>query len=261
MFALIVDPAMDDFGSQGVRPARDQVHGSTVGMFLWHRKEELMHTTVENRGQGTSRRESPVRLSGEDIPKGVSHQSDWQFSTTGEPVVPKPQAITKCVRPIIVVRLLLHLVVECGKRGAGIAALIPRVDKGADGAGRVAISVVSPLQQVDQTANVQATALQRSCEGFDTDQRLVFGQPFQPNIPIDLKKRIGHAQTWNIAVPVQMQLVGLGPVHPINRAASLHQFGKEGIEPVPALDARPFVKTTIVSYCGDDRVERTAVTP
>lgn len=137
---------MDYLGRQGVGSIRNQVDGGTKSMLPGYREEELMHASVQNRGHGAGDSQLLMCLRCQYIRERVAHQCDWEWSTSRMAVMPKPETIPQHVRPIGVIRFLLHLVVECGKRRASIPALIPRVKEETDSADSISVAVVRSLQ-------------------------------------------------------------------------------------------------------------------
>ena len=208
---------MEYLGSKATCLIQQQVHRSPVRMLPRDRKEEFVHAAVQNRGHGAGNGQLAMFLNREHLGKRVAHQRDWEWGATRKPVVPKPEPISEQVRPISVIRFLFHFVVECGKGGAGIAALIPLLEEGGDGAASVRISAVRALQQAVQTINIQGAAIQWLGKGFDANQRLIHGKTGKPSTLVDLTKCIWHAQARDRAVPLSMQPFGSRPILPIDR--------------------------------------------
>ena len=162
--------------------------------------------------------------------------------------------------PIIVVRLLSHLVMEGGKRRAGIPALIPGFGEATGGMIRVGIPAVRAPQQLLQFVEGDGAGLQRSGEGLDTDHRLILGKFVEPGLPVDGKKCIGDGRRRYIAAQVQIQPIDLGPVPPVAHVRAGCQPRQHGVELFPSGIASSFVEAAIVRHGGHDRFAGAALT-
>ena len=216
VFTSVLDSAVEYLGSQITSLTRNQVQGGSVWVLPWDRKEELVHSAVQNRGYGTGRRQSALILNLKDVGERVAHQRDWERGAACVSVVPKPEPISEQVRPIVAVRFFSHLVIECGKGWTGIATLIPLFKKGRDGAVSIVIAAIGTVEQASQTPNIERTA---QCSGkcLDTDYGLVWREPLKPSEPVDGVKGIWHKRTRDLAVPLSMRPIGSRPIAPIDR--------------------------------------------
>ena len=239
---------MNYLASQGSSLSRQEVYTSSERMLPRDWKEELMHTPVQNRGHGAGDSQPSVLLGTKDFREGIAHQGDWEWGAIGVPVVRKAEAIPERVRPIDAVRFVSNFVVEGGERWPGVTALIPYLQKRIHGPAGVDIAIVNTLHQLAQSIDVERAALQGAGESLDTDQGLVVRKRVEPSRPINLEEGIWHTRIWDTAVPVQMQLIGLGPVLPGSGGGIGWQSGEQGIELMPPLSACPLVKAAVVCH-------------